>query len=127
MNRLTAESEADFGGCDGKVYDLAQIRATAARCIDLDASGGLLAVDDRDVIVSFALFRFHSGPATRNGAEVSGAKMSVVFHGSGPSGALRELRHTYWGEPENSGYIYYVNGELITKAFAALEEWFDCD
>jgi hypothetical protein len=47
-----------------------------------------------------------------------------VFRGCGPSGSLRELRHTWWGE---NGYIYYVNGELITDAFAKLRQWFDLD
>jgi len=124
LDRLTAEDESAVNGCDGKVYDLVGIRATARRCIDLTGSG-LLAVDDGvDHHVSFAVFRFHSGPSTRNGVIVDGEKMSVVFHGSGPSGALRELRHTYWGE---NGYIFYPHGALIASAFAALKEWFDCD
>jgi hypothetical protein len=122
LDRLTAER--DETGSDSTVYDLAQIRATSPRCIDLEVGDGLLAVDDRELSVSFAVFQFACGSATQNGVEVSGAKMSLVFHGEGPSGALRELRHTYWGE---DGYIFYPNGELISKAFVALREWFDCD
>lgn len=124
LDRLTAEDESAVNGCDGKVYDLAEIRATAKCCIDLDGDG-LIAVDNAvDHHVSFVVFRFHSGPSTRDGVVVDGEKMSVVFHGNGPSGALRELRHTYWGE---NGYIFYPHGVLIASAFEALREWFDCD
>lgn len=107
------------------VYDLAHIKATARRCIDLDP--GLLAVDDDDGHVSFVVFEFNSGPSTRAGVEVDGVKMERVLHGRGFSGALRELRHTYWGESSNAGYIYYLNGKLIANALAALREWFDLD
>lgn len=106
------------------VYEDAKIRA-AAEVIEL-AGGGLLAVSEDGIHVSFVVFRFSSGPATRDGIVVSGAEWERVFHGSGPSGALRELRHTCWGEKDNGGYIFYPNGKLIADAFAKLERWFDC-
>ncbi len=46
----------------------------------------------------------------------------VVFHGEGPSGNLRECRHTYWGD---EGYIFYPNGKVIMAAFRALAEFYD--
>lgn len=123
FNRLTAETDEDHGASGGFVYDLAHIKATATRCIELER--GLLAVDDSDPVhVSFVVFDFHSGPSTRDGDVVDGEKMSLVFHGNGPSSSLRELRHTYWGE---DGYLFYAQGRLIAAAFIALNEWFDCD
>lgn len=55
------------------------------------------------------------------------AKYEVVFHGRGTSDPLRELRHTYWGEADNAGYIFYPHAKLITDAFRVLGRWFDCD
>lgn len=123
IDRLNAESDEDHGASGGLVYDLAQIKSAATLCIDLRP--GLLAVDDSESPhVSFVVFDSHSGPSTRNGEIVSGEKMQLVFSGTGASGSLRELRHTNWGE---GGYLFYVNGDTITNAFAALKEWFDCD
>jgi hypothetical protein len=123
IDRLTKYPESDYGGCEGVVYDEAQVRTMAHECFELDS--GVLAVDCEDGInVNFAVFAFHSGPSTRDGVAVDGAKLQVVFHGSGPSGALRELRHTHWGE---GGYVFYPNAKLIAAAFAALTRWFDCD
>lgn len=103
------------------VYDLATIRTTATRCIDL-VDDAVLAVRIEDIHVSFAVFQLHCGPATRNGVVVDGAKMSLVFAGNGPSGALRELRHTNWGE---RGYLFDPPAKVIAAAFKALAEWFD--
>lgn len=104
------------------VYPEPNIRATAHRTIELP--GGLLAVQViEELHVSFVVFSAVRGPSTRDGVEVEPAMYQVTFCGEGPSGNLRELRHTYWGK---DGYIFYVNAELITSAFAALREWFDC-
>lgn len=104
------------------VFDLAHIKSVAPRCIELGS--GVLAVDDSDSWVSFAVFQSHIGPSTVEGKVVDGEKMELVFRGCGAGVVLRELRHTYWGE---SGYLFYPNGNLIAQAFAALREWFDCD
>jgi hypothetical protein len=50
--------------------------------------------------------------------------LSVVFYGHGPMGALRQCRHTYWGD---AGYIFYPNGKIIQAGLKALEEFFDMD
>lgn len=110
---------------DNPVYAEPDIRRIATRVIDLPR--GLLAVRIEGIHVEVVLFELSGGPMTRNGIEVDPATYNRVFHGSGPSGSLRELRHTYWGEPDNSGYIFYPNGKLIAAAFEALKEWFDCD
>lgn len=120
IDRLTAEPDDDDDG--GVVYDLASIRAVAGRCIDLPDSGLIAVQIVDDLHVSFAVFRLDSGPSERDGVIVDGAKMGLIFHGNGPTGALRELRHTNWGE---SGYLCYPTAGVISAAFEALKEWFD--
>ena len=102
------------------------IRAAAGEVIEL-AGDGLLAVHDDDGAVSFAVFQWQQGPATKDGKIVDGTKYRHVFHGRGFAGSLRELRHTYWGEQPDSNYIFYPRGDLIADAFAKLRRWFDCD
>lgn len=126
LDRLTAVPDHN----DEPVYEEPAIRSVATHVIAL-AGGGLLAVCEpqgtEGTWTEFAVFRFASGPATVNGVEVSPACYEPVFHGSGPAGFLREMRHTYWGEPSNSGYIFYPPGALIADAFVKLKRWFDCD
>jgi hypothetical protein len=92
------------------------------RVIDCGRPGGLLCVLENDIHVSFVVLSF--AESTVEGAQTMWHR---VFHGSGPSGALRELRHTFWGDPNNAGYIFYPNAKLITEAFHHLNRWFDCD
>lgn len=110
-------------------YADADIRQRATTVVGLANSGkrysGLLAVrtgilpfPDK---VEFAVFDFCSSDT--DGAN---ATWSRVFHGEGFAGGLRELRHTYWGDPDAGGYVFYPDGELIAEAFAQLSEWFDC-
>ena len=103
-----------------RLYDVATIRRTAARCVDL-SNDGLLAVADVDNWTSFAVFAFAMGESVRNGVVVDGPKMAFVFSGEGPA-SLRELRHTEWGE---DGYLHYPSAKLIIAAFEALKDWFD--
>jgi hypothetical protein len=91
-------------------------------CMHNGRPGGLLCVREDDIHVSFVVLTFASSTV-----EDAQTMWRRVFHGSGPSGALRELRHTYWGEVDNSGYIFYPNARLITEAFHHLNRWFDCD
>lgn len=57
-------------------------------------------------------------------SEVGGRDIqtAIVFHGEGPSGSLRECRHTYWGE---DGYLFYPDGPVIVAALKALSEFYD--
>lgn len=76
-------------------------------------------------IVDFACFDFAHGPASpATQPEHNMEWYSMVFHGSGPSGGLRECRHIWWGD---DGYTYYLNFALVEQAFAALRRWFDGD
>jgi len=89
---------------------------------------GLLAVIEDGEHVEFAVFEWQGGPATDvSGAQVEAARFRRVFEGSGPSGALRELRHTTWGEDDAPGYLNSPSAKVIAEAFAQLRRWFDID
>lgn len=113
---------------DGEpVYWEPEVRAAATTIVDLP--GGLLAVAEPldGSWTHVAIFAYVGGPATQNGVEVEPRCYQRIMHGEGPSGSLRELRHTHWGDPHNAGYIFYPSANLICAAFSALERWFDCD
>lgn len=110
---------------DNLVYWEPEIRAAATTVINLP--GGLLAVAEGPgdgPWTHIALFQYAGGPATLGGVEVESPSYEHIMRGEGPAFVLRELRHTYWGEP-TSGYIHSPNGELIIAALEALEKWFD--
>lgn len=114
----------DWGGA--QVYAEPEIRAAATTAIELP--GGLLAVDDAEEWkVHVALFAFHHGPSFEGGAQVEPVMHKLVMYGEGPTGALRELRHSYWGDLDAPGYLHYPSAKLVCAAFEALKGWFDCE
>ena len=84
-----------------------------------ELNGGYLVLnwDNEKLWLKFAVMSFYS--ANGDGSHVY---LSVEFYGEGPSGSLRECRHTYWGK---DGYLFFPNGKLITSALAALSEFYD--
>lgn len=70
--------------------------------------------------VHFAVMEWES--SNHDGSDV---RYRLVFHGEGFSGRLRELRHSWWGEPDNAGYMYYPSFEVLSAALTALQKWFD--
>ncbi len=124
FTRLLTMLTPSLAPTDEMLYLGSHICDVATEVIALD--GGLLAVRQEDIHVSFVVFRRECGESyvTDQYEPRTPAYYSVLFHGDGPSGSLRELRHTTWGE---SGYIYYPNGLLISDAFKHLARWFDCD
>lgn len=91
------------------------IREKADRVIEL--GGGLLAVNGSDDgWVEFSLF------------EICGSDDTCrhIFNGGGPSGSLREMRHTYWGSEEGreAGYVFSCPAKLIMLALEVLGRWF---
>ena len=102
------------------VYAADEIRGVATRVVEINRTGLLaVLVDDESTWVQVALFRFSS-----SNSDGSGVMHQLVMHGEGPSGPLREFRHSYWGE---DGYIFYAPRKLIVGALDALKEWFDLD
>lgn len=108
-------------GMDAKtvLYADADVRAKATFAIEV-ADQGLLAVLEHEGHVSFVVLDWAGAEGVTEGAPVV---RQLVFRGCGPSGELRELRHTWWGE---DGYVHLPQGALIADAFAKLERWFDC-
>ncbi len=113
MRRLGVEIVTD---ADGHAYRLGPSTAIVRERGDHRL---LVHVDDEGAWIVWALFE-------RDGADDDGdVDYSLVAHGCGISGALREARHTYFGERD--GYLFYVNPGLIAWAFEQLREWFDFD
>lgn len=124
---LVKIEEPDHTGDPGNpVYAEEKIRELATKVVNLGdpahgpGATGLLAIREDDTTVDVALFQWAS-----SNSDMTENKYELLMHGRGFGGALRELRHTYWGEGDNSGYIFYPPGKLISQAMAALEEWFD--
>jgi hypothetical protein len=109
-------------GSDYELYVVADQNADER--IRLDQNHWLLAKTTDGLHVEFAVFGFHDGPATRNGEVVSPEHHIMIMHGSGPSGSLRECRHTWWGE---NGYVHYLHFAAIEAALRELRRWFDGD
>ncbi len=62
--------------------------------------------------LDFVFLEFCSGDGKETQCE-------VLMHGSGPLGALKECRHTYWGD---GGYLFYPNATHIKVALDWLEK-----
>ena len=73
--------------------------------------------DSEKFWLEFAVFEFDSSDIDNKNVA-----LSLIFHGKGAAGYLRECRNTFWGE---DGYLYYPNGKIISASFVALSEFFD--
>ena len=99
------------------------------KVIDLDARGILVfswdPYDDEEnkglenSWLRFALLQFYQCDFPDKNI-----KYTEVFHGEGPTGNLRECRHTYWGK---GGYIFYPDRKLIEAGFSELSRYSDLD
>lgn len=49
---------------------------------------------------------------------------TMLVSGCGPTGYLKECRHTYWGE---NGYIFYPNAEHLKLALNWLETMYEME
>lgn len=74
-----------------------------------------LGYENEPIHLEFAVFSFNS-------CDDKDTWLNLQFHGNGPSGSLKECRHTYWGE---AGYIFYPNGKVISLAFKELSKYFN--
>lgn len=76
---------------------------------------GVLRVVEEDIWVTWCLLK-------EQGSCSDGKIYELYAWGDGPSGNLREPRHTYFGR---DGYIFYVDPEILEWGFKHLREWFD--
>lgn len=88
--------------------------------IELKKDNAWLILKKEDFWFHFACVQFFMSDG-----DDTNVMVSVIFHGDGPSDVLRECRHTYWGDPSNSGYIFYPDGRIISAAFKELSKYFD--
>ena len=85
----------------------------------LDDESWLLWRSSDGLTIEFAVFEWFHGPSTDGALP---AEYTMLLHGSGPAGKLRECRHIWWGE---DGYTHMTNFDLIARAAIALRKWFD--
>ncbi len=69
-----------------------------------------------DCWLLFAVFQFASQ------VEGEEKRVSVLFHGMGPTGTLGELRHIWWGK---KGYVFYQPIKATIKAFEILSTLYE--
>ena len=116
--------ELDHNG--DPVYADADIRKKATEVIPFCDGRSLLAVrtgkEPFPSLTEFIVFDF-----MMSSIDGTDTKWQRVFHGYGYTDGLRELRHSYWGELDNGGYIFYPSASTICGAFELLKRWFDCD
>jgi hypothetical protein len=104
-----------------KNYTLEQLKELDCKITELD--GGIIAELSNDG------FWYEFGIM-----EYSSDGYSCFWTIGGPAGELREARHSYFAQPANSwdtdqtatdGYIFYINGKLMTQAFKYLSKFYD--
>jgi hypothetical protein len=129
----TDDTEKCYRGADIRavatdVVDLYVEDEDSVKCVDPDAL--LVVVNDGTVNIKFALFSWVSSAPVDVKTGVSEDPQARgyyarVFDGTGTGEPLREMRHSYWGEADNSGYVFYPGRVVISKALIALGKWFD--
>lgn len=124
MSELLDDLRCQLDHKNDLMYFDNDIRAKATEVYEYNEGNALLAMHrdtDYPSKVSFIVFEFLS--SNNDGTD---KRWNRVFHGYGFEGGLRELRHSYWGETDNQGYIFYPSERTICEAFALLRKWFDC-
>lgn len=105
--------------CDDNVYSLAAIRdRPGVVCKQVTKQCWLLTrLEENGVTLHFVAVEWY----TESGGDTH---VTALFGGNGPSGNLRELRHTYWGR-DGDGYCFYLDVDNAVAALSALKEHFD--
>jgi hypothetical protein len=105
-------------GIDATVYNVAAQEATER--INLGNDAWMLVRDLDGLTLEFAVFEMFA----LNCSDGTPDEHTMLFHGCGPSGALRECRHIWWGD-EGDGYTFSLNFDLVERAFRELRRWYD--
>lgn len=111
--------KGDPMGVAKPIYRLADFKATHA--VEKLTGSSWLAIDERDGWVDFLLLEFTSE------CDEFGVVVSIPVRGSGTTGSLRELRHTWWGDENDreDGYWFYPNLEAVALMAIRLQRYFD--
>lgn len=121
--------ETDKGMDLDILYRLGDIRELCSEIVEFESTkSGFLAICEQPnkCSVDFAIFSVVSSHGDDNNREDD--CYCIIMYGDGPGGdcdSLRECRHTWWGDSDQAGYIFYPNFELIRQSLTALERWFD--
>jgi len=105
--------------CGDPLYLLDEIKAIYPEVIKIDQC--YIALNEKEHWLDFALFQF-----SMSDGDGTNERVSLIFHGSGTTGSLREARHIYWG-PNSEGYTFYLPGKTVIKALTYLQKYFDFD
>lgn len=105
---------------DITLFKLEDQPATVRIPLTRNKADAWLLVHEDDEVIRFACFEFFM-----SNADGSDVQCSMLFHGSGISGSLRECRHIWWGGPGDSGYTYSLNFDVVAEALNELRTWFD--
>lgn len=100
---------------DNYVYSLKACQNFEVVPLIKDYSYLVLKWDSEKFNLDFAVMEFFM-------SDMSDTMLKCTFYGSGPTGNLRECRHTYWGE---NGYVFYPHGPTIIAAFKELSKYYD--
>ena len=126
MNLKKLLKSSELGNCNKPLYALDEIKSVATKIHEVEPNYYWLALHSEEPLgagwMSFAFFEFYSS----EGNEDTNIRVSLVFHGEGPAGSLRECRHTYWGD-ENNGYVFYMPWKAIVKSWEILAQYYDGD
>lgn len=115
----------DGYSCGDPIYQLLDVAKHCTELVELIPKRAWLAINKPDELhVEYALLEF--AMSNSDGTEIG---VKVVFFGSGPSGSLREMRHTYFTNDvrDVNGYLFYAPVKAITAAFQYLTKYFDIE
>lgn len=110
-------------------YLLEEIKEKATKVIEIDHNNWLVLnvkspYDENDLKnlkdcwMEYAMFSFCVQK------EDGLTKVNLIFQGEGPTGPLKEFRHTYWGL-DSKGYTFYLPIKATIKALQILNEYFE--
>ncbi len=104
---------------DGDGYSLDRIQK-AHTVISIGSDAWVILREETGTLY-FAVARFISSDS--DGLDVS---VEVFWHGWGcgslNGSGLRECRHSYFGD---DGYVFYIDGRIMSQAFKVLSTYFD--
>lgn len=113
---------------DDKGYFLKDLKKHATKIFELDSSCWLTLYSNTSLLKDGWVYYSMFEQVEADTEVVAGVlvekdiKVEELFHGDGPTGSLKELRHTYFA---NEGYIFYLPMEATIKALTILQEYFN--
>jgi len=118
MNWYDSAKIEDIMGNDEEVYSLDKMKELSTEHVELPSNGHLFYYREADGLhLNFFVGGFHTSDVDNKNVVID-----KIWTGCGPTGNLRELRHSFFGE---NGYIFYVNLDILEAASKDLRRYFD--